>query len=293
MRRPVRYLPWLLVLCLGSAPPAFAEAADRPDQADRATRADETGRVAPPDPADDTIILGTPSFSFFNGYRYHLNAASLLGPDANERFFWEADVGGDLDVLDYGRGRFNFLFNYEAILGKELQLFDPNQGNYTLDLSTSWRFAQGEVFGVFHHVSRHLGDRAKEVPIDWNMMGVRYLHVRDVGRLRVESDGVILWTTARSFVDYEVKVIGRLSGRYHLKDTIHGIASVEITTIGVDRSVAGRDTQRGGYLETGVRLLSSQAAIDLFFAVEHRIDADAFEGRPRTWAMLGFRLLDN
>ena len=91
----------------------------------------------------------------------------------DDRFVWDADFGGDLDLVDYGRGRLAFAALYETILGREFRAFDPNQGNYTLAGELSARARRVEVSGVFHHVSRHLSDRPKRGPVDWNMIGGR------------------------------------------------------------------------------------------------------------------------
>ena len=99
----------------------------------------------------------------------HLSATAFANSDP--RFSWETDFGGDIDVVDYVFGRTSAILNYEAILGNEFRAFDPNQGNYTLELSTSVRLGQTEVAGVFNHVSRHLSDRPKRFPIAWNMAG--------------------------------------------------------------------------------------------------------------------------
>ena len=53
------------------------------------------------------------------------------------RFVWDANFGGELDMVDYGRGRATFVANYQTILGSEFRAFDPNQGNYILEGSTS------------------------------------------------------------------------------------------------------------------------------------------------------------
>jgi hypothetical protein len=89
------------------------------------------------------------------------------------RFVWDANFGGDLDIVDYGGGRLTFVANYQTILGSEFRAFDPNQGNYTLEGAASARAGAFELAGVFHHVSRHLSDRPKRHPIDWNMIGGR------------------------------------------------------------------------------------------------------------------------
>ncbi len=193
--------------------------------------------------AGEQASPSSPPPRFLSHYDFHLGIAALSG--SRDQFAWDADCGGDLDLLDYGKGRVNFPANFEAIMGTEFQPFDPNQGNYTLAVSSSYRLRHGELSGIFHHVSRHLGDRAKDFPIDWNMVGLEYLHHRDARRLRVEGTGRVLWTTKRSFVDYEVMVVAGVSGRYIFTDRVAWIGAGEVTTIGVDRAERDRGTQRG------------------------------------------------
>ena len=94
-------------------------------------------------------------------YDFHLSAAAVAVNDP--RFSWETHFGGDIDVADYVVGRSSILVDYEAVLGDEFRAFDPNQGNYTLEASSSARVGDTEIAGVFHHVSRHLSDRPEAV----------------------------------------------------------------------------------------------------------------------------------
>ena len=86
---------------------------------------------------------------------------------------WDADFGGELDVVDYGVGRFTFEANYQVVLGEEIRSFDPNQGNYILAGIVSARTRGFEIAGQLYHQSRHLADRPKEEAIDWNTLGGR------------------------------------------------------------------------------------------------------------------------
>ena len=52
---------------------------------------------------------------FLPRFDFHLAANHLSGDD--ERFVWDTNFGGDLDLVDYGRGRFRFAGNFEAVLG--------------------------------------------------------------------------------------------------------------------------------------------------------------------------------
>ena len=60
---------------------------------------------------------------------------------------WDADFGGEVDVVDYGVGRVSFTTNYEVVMGTQLRRFDPNQGNYILAGTASARAAGFEVAG--------------------------------------------------------------------------------------------------------------------------------------------------
>src|SRR4051812_33655672 len=80
-----------------------------------------------------------PGPEFMSRYDFHLSAAAL--GDSDIRFGWDAHFGGDLDILDYVKGRTTVVIDYDVVLGHEQRLFDPNQGNYTLEASSSWRVA--------------------------------------------------------------------------------------------------------------------------------------------------------
>ena len=67
-----------------------------------------------------------------------------------------------------------FVANYQACSARRFRRFDPNQGNYILagNVSARTRGVRSRG-GVFYHQSRHLRDRPKRQPIDWNMLGGR------------------------------------------------------------------------------------------------------------------------
>ena len=76
---------------------------------------------------------------FMSRTAFHMNAEHLSGDDP--RYVWDADFGGELDVVDYGVGRFTFEANYQVVLGEEIRSFDPNQGNYILAGNVSGTYA--------------------------------------------------------------------------------------------------------------------------------------------------------
>src|SRR5207253_5710382 len=114
-----------------------------------------------------------PAPDFLPRAHFHLSAAGLQIDDP--RFTWDTHFGGDVDVVDYVGGRINLLADYQAVLGNQIRLFDPNQGNYVLETSASARIAGTELAGIFHHESRHLSDRKKLMAIAWNTFGPRVL----------------------------------------------------------------------------------------------------------------------
>ena len=91
---------------------------------------------------------------------FHLGAEHLSGDD--QRFVWDANFGGELDVVDYGAGRLTFCANYQVILGEEFAAVRSEPGQlHPRRARRRARAAGFEVAGVFYHQSRHLSDRAK------------------------------------------------------------------------------------------------------------------------------------
>jgi hypothetical protein len=241
-----------------------------------------SAQSASPDPSTPGTI------EFLPRYDFHLDAQHLSSPDP--RFVWDANFGGALDFVDYGFGRATFLANYQVILGEEIRNFDPNQGNYTLEGSASGRLHGFEAALVFHHVSRHLADRPKTFAIDWNMLGARVEKAFAVKGIelnpRVDVRGVIL----HSYVDYRWEVDADLRNVYPLASRVAAVSDVDLRLLGVDGS-QNRGTQTGAKAEGGIRLGGKAGAVELFIAVERRIDPYPTEFGVDTWASAGFRLL--
>jgi hypothetical protein len=223
-------------------------------------------------------------------FDFHLMAAGLSNEDP--RFSWDTHWGGDFDFLDYVKGRLSFLADYQVVLGNENRLFDPNQGNYTLEVSGSVRFKPFELYGVLHHVSRHLSDRPNEVAIAYNAVELRALGRRTFGKStfsgRLEGGPVI----ARAYVDYtgvvfaEAKLERMLSPRL----TAYGSGRGDLYIVDPDRY--DRSNQQGGRLEGGVRIRGKAGALELFGGWERVVDAYPLDLEPMSWAFAGFRLVN-
>ncbi len=226
--------------------------------------------------------------SFLPRSAFHLTAEHLSGDD--ERFVWDANFGGELDLVDYGVGRLNFAANYQAILGEQFRIFDPTQGNYILAGELTARLHGVELGGVFFHQSRHLSDRPKRQPVDWNMLGAGIEVDRRADRLNVHVRGDLRGVVQKSFVDYEWEAITDGRAEYALREPVSIVASGGVRLLGTD-GTRDRGTQVGARGEGGVRLAGSGAAVEFFVAVERRVDPYPLEFGTATWATAGFRLL--
>jgi hypothetical protein len=225
---------------------------------------------------------------FLSRFDFQLGMEHLVSRDP--RFFWDAQLGGELDFVDYGRGRLTFTAEYEAMLGHEFRMFDPNQGNYTLAGSLSARAGAVEVAGAFHHVSRHLSDRPKRHAVDWNMVGGRVRSAIARGRTALQTRAEVRGVVQRSFVDYRWELDADARAQVGVAARAAVIAAGGVRVLGVDGS-RDRGTQYGVRGEGGVRLEGSSAAVELFLAAERRIDPYQLEFSTGSWAAVGFRLV--
>ena len=238
--------------------------------------------------ASATPAAAQQAVEFIPHYDFHLDAALLSGDD--RRFEWDADFGGEIDVVDYGIGRFTFWANYNVVMGDQLREFDPNQGNYILAGSTSVRAGGFEFAGVFYHQSRHLSDRPKLLAVAWNMLGGRVIRDVTLGRAQWRAMADLRRTIERSLVDYEWELDTNLHGRFMARPRVGLVSTLDVRVLGVDGS-RGRGTQTGYIAEGGVRFEGRAGAMELFVAAERRIDPYPVEFGTVTWAKAGFRLL--
>ena len=239
---------------------------------------------------DTPVVTKAPDKpEFLSRYDFHLAASGLANDDI--RFSWDTHWGGSVDMIDYVGGRAGIYVDYEAVLGDEFRLFDPNQGNYTLEANASARSGSTEVLGIFHHVSRHLSDRPKRFAIAFNLLGARVLHQIKSGDTVIDLDLEGGKIVQHSYVDYS------WIGELHVRATrslnpyvsVYGRAIGQLVT--VNGEVQGRERQLGGSAEIGIRLKGRGGVMELFAGAERRVDADPLDRQTHQWALAGFRLL--
>jgi hypothetical protein len=239
------------------------------------------------------IASATPAFAqqpiqFLPRFDFYLGAEYLA--DDDQRFSWDADLGGEVDVVDYGIGRVTFVTNYEVVMGTQLRRFDPNQGNYILAGHASARAGRFEVAGVFYHQSRHLSDRVKIGAVDWNMLGGRVVHEMTHGRSEWLARADLRGVVQKSFVDYQWELDAEARARVALTPHVSVISAGGLRVIGVD-GTRSRGNQTGFLAEGGVRFEGNVAAMEFFVAAERRIDPFPVEFGTVTWLKTGFRVL--
>jgi len=247
-------------------------------------------------PQQPQVVPAPPSPEFLPRYDFHLSVDSLMPPKdtpeeiADERFSWETHFGGSFDVVDLVFARAGAMIDYEAVEGSEYRPFDPNQGNYTLEAFVLARTGRFEVGPIFHHVSRHLGDRPKREAIAWNELGGRVLDRREFGKTSLDVDLEGGYAVQHSFVDYTWISDARLL----VKHPINGVVGIFGTAwgqlVGVNESL-GRSTQTGGRVEVGVRVSGRGAVMELYVGYENRVDAYPLDHVPQHWALTGLRLV--
>jgi hypothetical protein len=234
---------------------------------------------APPAPAPD----------FLTRYDFQLSGVFLAIDDP--RFSWDAHFGGDLDLFDYVNGRLSVAADYEPIVGDELRAFDPNQSYYLLEASSSYRFGQTEIAGVFHHISRHLSDRPKSFPIAWNVLEARVLRRFQIGRsvmdMRADAGKVL----EHAFVDYSWTAELDATVRRGITPRVGIFVHASGELIGVEAEPDDRGTQHGGLAEAGIRFEGRAGALELFVGIERRIDAYPLDRAAARWGMAGFRVV--
>lgn len=245
-------------------------------------------------PASAQLIqpVATPSngVEFLPRYDFQLSASALAID--NERYSWDTHFGGQFDVVDYLVGRLGVRVDYEAVLGNELRIFDPNQGNYTLEGNASIRASDTtEIFFVFHHESRHLSDRLKLPAIAYNEVAGRLLDHRVWSDTTLDTDVEGGWVNQHSVVDYRWFGELHLTVRHPINPYLGLFARGDGEMYGVDPAMYNRGTQYGGLGEAGIRINGRGAALEIFGGVERRFDAYPTSLDAEHWALAGIRVV--
>ena len=238
--------------------------------------------------AQQPLAVPPSSPQFLPRFDFAVSLAALASADP--RFSYDGRATADFDVVDYVKGRTSVFAQYEVIMGNQLRPFDPNQGSYTFEGSSSVRIRRTEIAGVFHHLSRHLSDRPNFESIAFNAAGGRVMRHFELDKSSFDVRGDIAKVVRHAFLDYswtsELNVIARrpISPRV----SVFGRGGFE--TYGVNSAIAHRTQQHGGRVEGGVHLKGAGGAVELFAGWEQVLDAYPLERAPQRWSFVGLRL---
>jgi hypothetical protein len=235
------------------------------------------------------VLAAAPAHAqeLFPRFDFRFDGQYLTSSDS--RFNWSFNFGADTDVVDYGRGRAIFRANYEALAGEEFRRFDVNQGNYLLEGAMSLRRPPVELAIVWHHVSRHVSDRPKRFPIDWNQLAGRVMATLTMADTTIHWETDVRVTVTKAYVDYTWELESTARTRTPLSARYAAVGSANVRVVGVDGS-RDRGTQVAGRVEGGVRLNGRAASAELFAGVERRVDPYQLEFGTSSWFLAGFRL---
>jgi hypothetical protein len=176
------------------------------------------------------------------------------------------------------------------VLGNQFRTFDPNQGNYLLDGSLSWREHGTEIAALFHHTSRHLSDRFKRSAVGWNMLGTRVQRDLTGRKAAIHLRGDLLGALIKNNVDYNWEADGDVHVTVPMQSAVSFITTGHLQLLGVD-ATQQRGLQTGSRAEAGVRFTGEKGAIELIVAAERRVDPYPLEFSTLNWVSAGFRFV--
>jgi hypothetical protein len=227
--------------------------------------------------------------TFLSRSAFLVGFAHLTSDDP--RFVWDARVSADVDVLDYGRGRINFWGTYEGLLGSERRLLDLNHENFVVEGSASYRIQASELSLAFHHVSRHLSDRANPDVVAWNTLTFRAAHTMTARGTRYHGFLEASRVLQHTYVDYAWTSLLQVDLERPINARTSFVAIGTGQLVGIDPSRSTRDRQCGARAEAGIQFSGRTGAVEFYVAYERRIDAYPLARQRARWFEVGFKLM--
>jgi hypothetical protein len=238
--------------------------------------------------AQEPLATVPPSRAFLPRFDFAISLAALASPDP--RFSYDGRATADFDVVDYVKGRTSVFAQYQVVMGNQLRAFDPNQGNYTFEGSSSWRHGRTEVAGVFHHLSRHLSDRSNTQSIAFNALGGRVTYHFNRGRTGIDVRTDVEKVIQHAFLDYSWTGQMHAAARRPIKPMLAVFGRLAFETYGVDPAIARRSQQNGGRVEGGLLVNGARAAAEVYAGWEQVVDAYPLERAFQRFSFIGFRI---
>jgi len=235
--------------------------------------------AAPPAAAEGSAFLPQ-AFARLRGARY---------VPSDKAGAWTGWIGAGADLVRTGGATLEFTADVETIIGGELRTFDANQANYHLAVATRIGTGRVSVAPFLHHVSRHLVDRPKVQPVDWNIVGLRGVARMRGGRVHLGFGAG--HTFQVSLVGYRFEFTGSVDA------TLAKLGAGAFYGLFDARRVTADPTPdfpRGSFtdltVEAGVRWPRGSLSLDTFAAFERRNDVFVVVPGVRDRLLLGFRI---
>jgi len=234
------------------------------------------------------------------------DSAPALLPDASVRLqaaryapaetdmHWLGWIGAGAGLLAIDKVTAYLTADVETIIGNTRRAFDATQANYHLEPGLRGSLGGGrEATLFFHHVSRHLVDRAKAEAVDWNILGLRFAGRRR-GRVPVGFAASLGHATLASLVGYRWEATGHVDAAIVSGEKAEAYVAGDARFVTVERSEA---FPRGDFLdrsaEAGARWRRDGRTLQTFVAWERRNDVFVETPGARSRALIGFRILFN
>jgi hypothetical protein len=220
-----------------------------------------------------------------------LRLTALRYTSAEPQFKWSGWIGGGLGLVRVGATTLHVDTDVETIIGNEQRSFDANQANYHLE--ASGRQALGDALEasvVFHHVSRHLEDRAKSSAVDWNMLSLSVTR-RFQGALPLRVSVGLGHTVQDSLVNYGWEARAGLHAELLRSSGAQLYLATELRYVQAEATAAfPRDSFLDTWLEAGAQLARGGRRAALLLAFERRNDVFLLQPGARSRVLLGLRL---
>lgn len=207
---------------------------------------------------------------------------------------WDGWIGAGIGLMRLRDTTAYFDGDVETVLGHERRSFEANQSNYHLELGVRHALSWGQASAFLHHVSRHAVDRAKELPVDWNLLAVGGRGTFELpGRLRVPSrwHATAGGMLAASNVGYRWEA--RAGTEHDVVRRPWGVALIGAEIRAMKTSRTERFPRSGFFdakLEGAVRLVREGRSFEGFVAVERRNDVRLLSPEARRRLVVGIRL---
>lgn len=220
-----------------------------------------------------------------------LRLTALRYTRTEPQFKWSGWIGGGLGLVRVGTTTLHVDTDVETIIGNEQRSFDANQANYHLEASAHQTLGDAlAVSLVFHHVSRHLEDRAKTTAVDWNMLSVR-LARRFQAPLPLRVSASVGHTVQDSLVSYGWEARAGLHAELLRRDGGQLYVAAELRYVQAEATAAfPRDSFFDTWIEAGAQLERGTRRAALLVAFERRNDVFLLQPGARSRVMLGLRL---